>query len=239
MVYESIEMGYFFAFTAGIFAFVSPYVFPLIPGYLFVITGFSFDAAGRKDGRARTGTVTTGTPLFFIIGFSTIFIILGLSATVPGMFLARYLNVIRQTGGVMVILLGLVLAGVLRWTSFFDEIRYTLQSKPVNLAGSFLVGTTFGVGWTPSVGPILASILIFAGTKNNLLQGFVLLSYYTLGLGLPLFLSSLVFHKLLTILSKTSQWTEYMQPVSGLCLTAMGVLIFFDLLEWLVPVTIG
>ncbi len=101
------------------------------------------------------------------------------------------------------------------------------------------MGTTFGVGWTPSVGPILASILIFAGTKNNILQGFVLLSYYALGLGLPLFISALVFHKLLTILRRTSRWTEYMQPVSGLCLTAMGVLIFFDLLEWLVPVTGG
>ncbi len=239
MVNESMEMGYFLAFAAGIFAFISPCVFPLIPGYLSLTTGFSFDATRREDGRVRTRTMTTGNSLFFIIGFSTIFIILGLSATVPGMFVARYLTVIRQTGGVIVILLGLVLAGALRRSSFFDDIRPNLQSKPVNLASSFLVGTTFGVGWTPSVGPILASILIFAGTKNNILQGFVLLSYYALGLGLPLFISALVFHKLLTILRRTSRWTEYMQPVSGLCLTAMGVLIFFDLLEWLVPVTGG
>ena len=227
------------AFGAGIFAFASPSILQLMPGYVSLITGFSFQNIRRGGGHDSKRRVTAGNALLFIVGFSSIFIMLGLSVTALGTMVARYEDYIRQTGGVAVFLLGLVVAGALPQRFRIMEKKVNLQCKHAGLAGSFLVGTTFGVSWTPSVGPILASILIFIGIQDNLFQGFFLLFYYTLGLCLPFFFSALVIEKLLTAFRGANRWMRYAQPVSGLCLAIMGVLIFFDLLEWLVSASGG
>jgi len=227
------------AFAAGIFAFASPNILQLMPGYVSLITGFSFQNIRREHDHVSKGMVTAGNAFLFLIGFSTVFIILGLSVTAPGTMVAQYEDYIRQTGGVAVFLLGLVVAGALPQRFQLMEKKVNLQSKQAGLAGSFLVGTTFGVSWTPGVGPILASILIFTGTKDNFFQGFLLLFYYTLGLCLPFFFSAMVIEKFITAFRDANRWMRYVQPVSGLCLAIMGVLIFFDLLGWLVPAAGG
>jgi cytochrome c-type biogenesis protein len=236
---EPIQIGYFLAFAAGIFSFASPSILQLMPGYVSLITGFSFQNIRREHDRISKGMVTAGNALLFILGFSSIFIMLGLSVTGLGTMVAQYEDYIRQTGGVVVFLLGLVVAGALPQRFQLMEKKVNLQSRPAGLAGSFLVGTTFGVSWTPGVGPILASILIFIGIKDNLFQGFLLLFYYTLGLSLPFFFSAMFIEKFIAAFRDASRWMRYVQPVSGLCLALMGVLIFFDLLEWLVPATGG
>jgi len=190
----SQELSYFIAFSAGLLSFVSPCVLPLIPGYLSFITGFSYEDIVEKEGRGIR-MATAGHSLLFIIGFSTVFITLGMSITVLGSLAAKYQDLIRQIGGVIVILLGLFVAGAMPTKFLFKEKRFTLQNKPAGLIGSFIVGVTFGAGWTPCVGPILASILIFAGTKSSVFQGFSLLLVYALGLGLPFFVSALAFEK--------------------------------------------
>jgi len=234
----SQEISYLIAFSAGLLSFVSPCVLPLIPGYLSFITGFSYEDIVEKEGKGIR-MVTAGHSLLFILGFSTVFITLGMSITVLGSFASNYQDLIRQVGGVIVILLGLFVAGAMPTKFLFKEKRLTLQNKPAGLAGSFIVGVTFGAGWTPCVGPILASILIFAGTKSSLMQGFSLLLVYALGLGLPFFASALAFEKFLSFFRGMSRWMRWVQPISGLFLVAMGVLIFFDLLSRLVPSSIG
>ena len=166
----------------------------------------------------------------FIAGFSTIFILFGMSITALGKLVTAYQDIIRQVGGVIVIILGLHVAGLLP-TKFLDkEKKLELKTKPAGIIGSFLVGITFGAGWTPCVGPILASVLIFAGMKNSLLQGFSLLVAYALGLGLPFFLSALALERFLLLFKRFKSWIRWVSLVSGLFLVLMGVLIFFDLL---------
>ena len=234
----SQEISYLIAFSAGLLSFVSPCVLPLIPGYLSFITGFTYEDIVEKEGRGIR-MVTAGHSLLFIFGFSTVFITLGMSITVLGSFAANYQDLIRQVGGVIIILMGLFVAGAMPTKFLFKEKKFTLQNKPAGLAGSFIVGVTFGAGWTPCVGPILASILIFAGTKNSIFQGFSLLFIYAFGLGLPFFISALAFEKFLTFFRGMSRYMRWIQPISGLFLVGMGILIFFDLLARLVPTSIG
>ncbi|MBW2092868.1 MAG: cytochrome c biogenesis protein CcdA [Deltaproteobacteria bacterium] len=226
----STEISHFIAFTAGFLSFVSPCVLPLIPGYLSFITGFSLEDVTDPEADASIGRRVMVQSLLFIAGFSTIFILFGLSITAMGKLVNTYQDLIRQVGGVIVILLGLHVAQLLPTRFLYKEKRMTLQNKPAGIIGSFLVGVTFGAGWTPCVGPILASVLIFAGTKNSLAQGFTLLLAYTLGLGLPFFLSALALERFLLIFRRFSRWMRWVSVVSGLFLVVMGVLIFFDLL---------
>ena len=230
MTVASTEVSHFIAFTAGLLSFASPCVLPLIPGYLSFITGVSLEDATNPDADASIGRRVMIQSLLFIAGFSTIFILFGMSITALGKLVTAYQDIIRQVGGVIVIILGLHVAGLLP-TKFLDkEKKLELKTKPAGIIGSFLVGITFGAGWTPCVGPILASVLIFAGMKNSLLQGFSLLVAYALGLGLPFFLSALALERFLLLFKRFKSWIRWVSLVSGLFLVLMGVLIFFDLL---------
>ncbi|MBW2062898.1 MAG: cytochrome c biogenesis protein CcdA [Deltaproteobacteria bacterium] len=239
MTTGSAEMSYFIAFTAGFLSFISPCVLPLIPGYLSFITGFSFEDVTDAKAAAGLNRRIIVQSLLFIAGFSMIFILLGLSVTALGKLVNAYQDLIRQVGGVIVILLGLYMAGLLPTRFLNKEKRVILQKKPAGAIGSFLVGVTFGVGWTPCVGPILASVLIFASTKNSFIQGFTLLLAYTLGLALPFFISALALDRFLSFFRRFSRWMRWVGPVSGLFLVVMGILIFFDLLAKLIPGSLG
>ncbi|MBW2053939.1 MAG: cytochrome c biogenesis protein CcdA [Deltaproteobacteria bacterium] len=143
------EVSILIAFTAGFLSFVSPCVLPLIPGYLSFITGFSLEDVTDPNADASVERRVMVQSLLFIAGFSTIFIVFGLSITALGQLANNYQDLIRQVGGVIVIILGLHVAGLLPTRFLYKEKKLSLKNKPAGIIGSFLVGVTFGAAWTP------------------------------------------------------------------------------------------
>ena len=174
------DISYPFAFFAGILSFLSPCVFPLIPSYVSFITGISFeDLTGGVD-RKRITFLTITNSVAFIAGFSTVFIALGVSSSVIGSLLFQYLDVIRIIGGILVIIFGLFIAGFLKLDFLMKDKKIRLGGKPAGYVGIFLVGMTFAAGWSPCIGPILGTILVYAGSKGSMLYGLQLLAVYSL-----------------------------------------------------------
>ncbi len=174
------NISVFVAFTAGLLSFLSPCVLPVIPSYVSYITGISFeDLSGAQD-RARIRRITLKNSFFFIAGFSLIFVMLGASSSLLGKVLSDYQNIIRKAGGILIVLFGLYIAGILRLRFLSGEKKLHVQSKPAGLLGSFLVGVAFAAGWTPCIGPVLGSILLYAGTTTSVASGMGLLASYAL-----------------------------------------------------------
>jgi cytochrome c-type biogenesis protein len=168
-------------------------VLPLVPSYITFVTGMTLDeltTGGRRAARRRTA-LHAG---LFVLGFGLVFVALGATATALGATLRRSLPLMQQIGGIIIVALGLYLIGLLRLTWLMRERRVLIASKPVGLAGSVLVGIAFGAGWTPCVGPVLASILLYAGMKASMAKGMLLLGGYALGLGVPFFAAAVGFN---------------------------------------------
>jgi len=218
------------AFMAGVFSFISPCVLPLIPSYLTYITGISFDElVDNRSQSVRRRTLFHS--LFFILGFTLVFVALGASATYVGAFFQENQVLIRRVGGVIVILLGIHITGVIKLKILEREKRFEFNDKPIGYLGSVLVGIAFAAGWTPCIGPILASILLYASTSNNVGSGIVLLIAYSLGLGVPFLISALAFNSFLTYFSKFNRYLRIVSIVSGIFLIIIGFLLVFDYLS--------
>lgn len=211
------------AFGAGLLSFLSPCVLPLVPSYLTFVTGMSVDDLAASDGSRRW--VATRHAALFVIGFGIVFIVLGATATTVGVLLARLLVPLQRVGGALVFLFGCYLLGTLRLPVLSRERRVHLARRPAGLAGSVVVGMAFGAGWTPCVGPVLASILLFAGTTGSMLRGEGLLAAYTLGLGLPFLGVALAFEWFLTRRSLIARWVRPIEIFTGLLLVVVGALL--------------
>src|SRR4030042_157099 len=216
------------AFTAGLLSFASPCVLPLVPSYITYITGASFKELTDVEARSRLRWATTFHSLFFITGFSLVFILMGASATYLGQLLAQYQYWIMKGGGVIIILLGIHFTGIINIPFLQMEKRFEMRKKPLGYAGSFLVGIAFAAGWTPCIGPILSTILIYASTSKSFTTGILLLTYYSIGLGIPFFLSSLAFNSFLSAFDKIKQYMRVITLISGLFLIAIGILFLTD-----------
>ncbi|BAM07813.1 cytochrome c biogenesis CcdA family protein [Leptospirillum ferrooxidans] len=217
------------AFLAGMVSFVSPCVLPIVPSYISFITGLSFDQLTGKNGTVEKAEVTKTTvvnSLAFIFGFSALFIGFGASASFIGEFLLTYQEAIRRVGGLIIVIFGLFIAGILKVPFLNKEFRLPARKRTSTLAGTFLIGVGFAAGWTPCVGPILGSILFFAGSEGNVLKGIELLAFYSLGLAVPFFLSAVMFNSFLGRFSQISRWIPTITKVSGGVLVVMGVLVF-------------
>ena len=177
------------AFSAGLLSFVSPCVLPLVPSYISYITGLSVEQLTDASERVKFRKAIVVNSLLFIGGFSSVFIAFGASASFLGQILITHQDLIRRVGGALIIVFGLYLLGILNLTFLKMEQRYQFRNRPAGYLGSFLIGVAFAAGWTPCVGPVLGSILLYASTTDSLFSGVVLLTFYSLGLGLPLFLS--------------------------------------------------
>ena len=209
------------AFGAGLLSFFSPCVLPLIPAYLSFITGISID-------KKRTRTVEEFKKIFlnsllFVLGFSLIFILLGASATGLGRFLLSRLTSLSLLAGVIVILLALLLSGIFPFAFLQREKRIHLRKKPLGLFGSLLVGVIFSLGWTPCVGPLLGSILAISATRDHLWEGITLLSFYSLGLGIPFLISSLLIAKFFTFYRAIGKFFDLIQLTSSKILLILGI----------------
>jgi len=222
------DVSYPFAFIAGILSFLSPCVLPLLPSYVSFITGISFeDLTGGVD-RRRITFLTITNSLAFIAGFSTVFIALGVSSSVIGSLLFQYLDVIRIIGGVLVIILGLFIAGFLKLDFLMKDKKLRLGGKPAGYAGTFIIGMTFAAGWSPCIGPILGTILVYAGSKGSMMYGLKLLAVYSLGLAVPFFLSAVAINAFLSYSRKLARYMRVVMIISGLVLIVFGIMLLTD-----------
>ena len=231
------DLSLLFAFSGGLLSFLSPCVLPLIPSYLVFITGLSFEELTADHSQRKLRRIILSHSLLFILGFSVLFTLLGASASFIGQLLAVHKDILRIGGGILVIVFGLLISGVFSFSFLQREKKFHLQTKPLGYLGSFLVGVAFAAGWTPCVGPILASILLYASTSEDMRMGILLLLCYSLGLGLPFFACSLALNTFLSTFMKARRYLGVFTKVGGILLIIVGVLLLtnsFPLLyQWL------
>jgi cytochrome c-type biogenesis protein len=214
------------AFSAGLLSFVSPCVLPLVPSYLSYITGLSVEQLTDSTERTKFRRAIIVNALLFIGGFSAVFIAFGASASLIGQALITYQDHLRRIGGVLVIVFGLYLLGILNLNFLQVERRFHFHNRPAGYLGSVLIGIAFAAGWTPCVGPVLGTILLYASTQDSLLHGMLLLSAYSLGLGLPLFLTALGVDRFLAYFKEVRGYLWGVSTVSGVVLVILGVMIY-------------
>lgn len=227
------HISLFIAFAAGLLSFVSPCVLPLVPSYITYITGLTLEELTTQTDRKGVRAIIITNSLLFIAGFSIVFIAFGASASLVGQLLVTYQDFIRKLGGVLIVVFGLYVMGILKIKFLMAEKRIHLKSRPAGYVGSVLVGVAFAAGWTPCVGPILGTILVYASTTDSMLTGVELLSSYSLGIGLPLFITALAVDSFLNYFKKVRAYMYGISVASGVFLVLVGVLIYTNSLTLL------
>ena len=227
----SHDVTYIGAFIAGLLSFLSPCVFPLIPSYITYITGLSFADLQAEHPSHIIRQKSILHSLSFIAGFTVVFVLLGASATYIGAVLQENATIIRKAGGVLLVILGIHVTGILPLKFLLGEKRVSIKHKPAGYVGSFLVGIAFAAGWTPCIGPILAAILAVAATQDSVYQGIILLLLYSMGLGVPFFLSALAMHRFLVVFNRFKKYIHIFEVVTGILLIVIGVLIYTNWLS--------
>jgi cytochrome c-type biogenesis protein len=217
-----VGVGVAVAFAAGLLSFLSPCVLPLIPSYVGYLTGMSVEEVERRRGTA----VLHG--LWFVAGFSLVFVLLGAAASAVGNLLRDYQVWLGRVGGVLLILFGVYLLGILRPALLMREWRVELARKPLGYFGSGVVGFTFGAAWTPCIGPILGGILTLAATQAGLGRGIVLLAVYALGLGVPFLLTALALDRFLVWFQRFRPYIIWVDRIAGAMLIVLGILLVTD-----------
>lgn len=215
-----VDVSYSAAFVAGLLSFLSPCILPVVPGYLSFLSGVSLNEMREGSPRVIINAIA------FTLGFSFIFILLGASATAVGGFLLSKLSVLTKVSGVLVALLGLHVMGLTPIKWLYVERRAQFTQKPVGIFGSVLVGMAFAFGWTPCIGPILAAILTYAGTRQSVWQGIALLSAYSAGLGIPFILTGVLAKPALAFLNRMKAKMRVVEISAGALLVALGILIY-------------
>ena len=216
------------AFVAGLVSFLSPCVLPLIPGYISYISGTSFDKINDK----KRNLVVIKT-IFFTLGFSFIFIALGSTASFIGKFFLSNSNIFRITAGIIIVLFSIQLIGIFNFNFMNKDIRIFTKQYSNNLAFPLLVGTAFGFGWTPCIGPILGSIITLAALEENIGKGILLLSFYSLGLAIPFIISGVLIDKFLLFSKSSRKYLSNITKAAGVILLLTGIAILTGQLQTL------
>jgi cytochrome c-type biogenesis protein len=211
------------AFLAGLVSFLSPCVLPVVPGCIVFVSGLTLEQLREGTIRgARLAAVLHS--LVFVAGFTAVFVSIGWAATSAGQAFARALPWISRIGGLALILFGLYLLGFLRWPALERDLRVHVARRGAGPLGSFLAGVAFGAGWTPCIGPILASILLYVSLEGTHAQGVALLATYAAGLGLPFVVASISINGFLAGARYASRGTRGLQKMAGATLVLVGVL---------------
>ncbi len=225
------EVSYFAAFLAGLLSFLSPCILPLVPGYISFISGISLEDLNKNDNRDKQTLyrVLLGA-LFFILGFSVVFILLGASATFLGQFLQQYSDWFKRAGGIIIIVFGLHMMGIINIPFLNMQRKFQTNSEfSFNLFFTpFVIGFAFAFGWTPCIGPILATILLYAGTQDTVLKGMSLLAVYSLGLAVPFLFTALAVNKFYQISVQIKKYFRIIELIGGIMLILIGIFIFSD-----------
>ncbi|TRM12137.1 cytochrome c biogenesis protein CcdA [Lentibacillus cibarius] len=220
------EINIFLAFGAGFLSFISPCVLPLYPAFLSYITGMSVSEINEEDKKMNKKALLH--TVFFLIGFSSIFIMLGFTTSFVSEFLQNNQDVIRQIGAVLIIFFGLVITGVINFKFLMRDRKITFKNRPGGFLGSFLIGMAFSLGWTPCTGPILAIVLSLAATNPEM--GMVMMVSYVLGFSIPFLLLSFFIGKLKWI----KRHSVRLVKIGGYVMIFMGIALYFD---WMTDLT--
>src|SRR5947209_5510287 len=229
---DSSQVSFGVAFIAGLASFLSPCVLPLVPIYLAQLVGHSIHQV--TDGQVNHPTRLNGFlhSLMFVLGFSLAFISLGASASTLGSFLHAYQFILRQIGGIILVIIGLHLTGILKVPFFYWQKHFEYLPSQPSYPASLLIGIIFALGWTPCVGLILGPILALAANAATLRQGVLLLLFYSLGLGIPFLRMGLGLDRFSKLLKWLKPHLGKIEFVTGLAMIAAGLLIFFNLLPY-------
>jgi len=230
------NMGLVIAFSAGLLSFLSPCILPLIPAYVSFITGMSLKELSAKNNysennsnktqskfKVKTTVLTRGS--MFVLGFSIIFVTLGIAVSYASSFFVDATTWIERIGGIIIILFGLHLLGILNIKKLNKQKSFDFSKRSTKNIGSILVGMAFGAGWTPCIGPILAGILTIAATSSTIIDGALLLGVYSTGLAIPFVLSAIAIDQFLIFFQKIKRWIGWIERTSGVMLIGIGVLL--------------
>lgn len=214
------------ALGAGLLSFLSPCVLPLVPPYLCFLAGVSLEdlTGDQKIAQWRPNWRVVALAFAFVLGFATIFVALGASASILGKIVTAHFDTLAIISGVLVIVLGLHFLGVFRIALLFREARFQTASKPAGFVGAYLVGLAFAFGWTPCVGPVLATILMVAGVEGSAARGALLLGAYALGIGIPFLFASLFSGMFMRLMQRLRAHMDAIEKVIGGALVLTGVL---------------
>ncbi len=211
------------ALVAGLLSFLSPCVLPLVPPYLCFIGGLSMEevAEGAQPGASRR---VASAAFAFVLGFMTVFVALGASASAVGQYVADHLDLLSYLAGAVIIVMGLHFLGVLRIPLLYREARFHPSARPSGLLGAYVIGLAFAFGWTPCVGPVLAAILFMAGSEDSVAQGAGLLAAYGLGIGIPFLLAAIFAGQFLRFAARFRRHVATVEKAMGGLLVVTGVL---------------
>ncbi|KON88881.1 cytochrome C biogenesis protein CcdA [Sporosarcina globispora] len=214
------DLNVFIALGAGFLSFISPCCLPLYPAFLSYITGMSVGEIKEENAMLqRRGMLHT---LFFLLGFSAIFIAIGFGTTFIGRFFTEYQDLIRQLGAIFIFFFGLLVVGIIKPEFLMKEKRFEFKNRPAGLLGSVLIGMAFAAGWTPCTGPILGAVISLAASNPN--SAMVYMIAYILGFGIPFFVLSFFVGKLQWIKRNSAK----IMKIGGVLMMIMGVVLFFD-----------
>ncbi len=219
----NFDIGFGGALLAGLLSFLSPCVLPIVPPSLAFIAGVSFEELESREGAKSWGVFRSAAA--FVLGFATIFVLLGAAASAIGQLLQEYHRQLAWVAGGLIILLGLHFLGIFRIALLYREARVETARRPVGFFGAYVVGLAFAFGWTPCVGPVLTTILAIAGAQDTALKGALLLLFYALGIGLPFLLAALFIQPFMGFMRKFRRHLGIMEKVIGGFLVLTGVLI--------------
>jgi cytochrome c-type biogenesis protein len=224
----SLAPAILMAFVAGLLSFLSPCVLPLVPGYLSNISGVSLDQLKGEAQNASLKRSVIISSIMFIIGFSITFIVLGATATALSKAVLTRMPILLKVAGLIIIIFGLHLLGVFRINALYQDKRmHNVQTRRGAL-GALLLGLVFALGWSPCIGPILATILGLASQQDTVTQGVFLLAVYSSGLGVPFLLTSLGLNRFLAFYTRFKKHFRALEVVSGVLVLGIGVLILTD-----------
>ena len=224
-----MDITYFGALLAGLLSFLSPCVLPLVPPYLCFLGGTTFDQlTGEDETPSHVYTTVVMSSVAFVLGFTTVFVILGATATAAGQLLAANLPLLAKIAGVVIIIAGLHFLGVIHLPILHREARYHADSRPAGLVGAYVIGLAFAFGWTPCIGPVLGAILAVAAGEDSVRQGVSLLFVYSLGLGIPFIIAAIAIRPFLNTMQRFRRHLATVEKVLGGFLVLTGILFLTD-----------
>ena len=219
-----LDVSFGGAFLAGILSFVSPCVLPIVPPYLAYLAGLSFSEVISSTLDREASRRILLSSIAFVLGFTTVFVALGATASVLGQTVARYLDVLSIIAGALILIMGLHFLGVFRIALLYREARVDVKKRPAGLAGAYVMGLAFAFGWTPCVGPVLAAILFVAGAEETAARGASLLAVYSLGIGIPFILAGLFASRFIGWANRFKRHMHKIEMAMGALLVVTGIL---------------
>src|ERR1700736_7070271 len=216
------DVSFFAALLAGMLSFLSPCVLPLVPPYLVYLAGASLERFADAETAPRVRRETMVAAFVFVLGFTTVFVALGASASVLGAVLHAYSYVLGKIAGVVIIVMGLHFLGITPIAFLMQERRLTV-AKPVGLWGAYVMGLAFAFGWTPCIGPILAAILSVAAAEATVTKGAVLLAIYSAGLGIPFLIAAFMVEQFSTLFSRMKRHLASIERAMGVLMVITGI----------------